>query len=141
MKIRVLVSSCLALVLGVLPAAWGFQAGKNEGLPNLDARQSQSAKASPLAIKAMPNAAEAALQDKVPGVNVTKHEITSTPRWISVQRGFLTGPQGVGKGLSRQQLEAVSADDPNRVVKGFVNEHSVLFGHDATAFDSAKISR
>ena len=139
MKIRVLVSSCLALVVGVSTAVWGVQPGKNPPLPNLDVRQAQ--KPTPLAAKAAPSAAEMALQARVPGAQVSRHNITATPRWIAAQRGYLTGPQGLGSGLSPQYLQAFSVDDPNRVVKAFVNENSAVFGHDSSVLDLAKTTR
>src|SRR5207244_10197645 len=38
-------------------------------------------------------------------------------------------------------VQGTSTNDPYQPVKAFLNEHSALFGHDATLLSSAKISR
>ena len=70
-----------------------------------------------------------------------RDKLLGVPRLISARRGFLSGPNSAGKGLSAAQLSALPANDSHRVVKAFVNEYAALFGHDAQALDSARVKR
>jgi len=58
-------------------------------------------------------------------------------RW----QGFLTGRGGAGRTVPAAALAAVSAGDPHRVVKAFLNEYRALFGHDSTALNFATVKR
>lgn len=111
------------------------------GLPNYDVR----ATATTASLLAVPDAgraqAEARLKELVPGAKVDRDKILGVPRLISAPRGYLSGPNGSGKGVSAAQVDALPATDTNRVVKAFVNEHSALFGHDARALNAARVKR
>src|SRR5207248_3420041 len=78
---------------------------------------------------------------RVPELKITSDKVLGTPRLISARRGFLTGAQGQGGAVTEPFLQAFPAADPHRVIKAFLNEHSALFGHDASALASANVSR
>lgn len=130
----------MLFALACLPQAWAVLPTSHQPLPNYDKR-----KQAPVAAIAAPNAAKAnarsVLQSRVPDLQLTADKVLGTPRLVSAQRGYLTGPQGRGGAISPAFLDAVPAEDPQRITKAFLNEHSALFGHDASALDSATISR
>jgi len=140
MKIRFLIIASLGLVFGQSPDASGFISPAKPALPNYDKRAEATSVA---AVAASPEQERAAalLKSRVPNLRISKDQILGTPRLVSASRGFLTGPNGEGKGLGRAYLEALPADEPHRVIKAFLNEHSALFGHDADALASAKVKR
>ena len=119
------------------------------GLPDYDIRTTVSTPSVPTSSPTMaptaPDAnrtqAEARLKELVPDVKVDRDKLLGVPRLISARRGFLSGPNGIGKGVSATQLNALPTADTHRVVKAFVNEYSALFGHDAAVFDSARVKR
>src|SRR4030095_13076509 len=86
------------------------------------------------------NAATAKLAANVPRVKVTRDEITGTPKLISSADGFLTGPRAQGRAVTAQALRGLE-QDPHRSVKAFLNEHSALFGQDASLLNNARIKR
>ncbi len=117
------------------------------GLPNLDRRVERQAPinaAARAALRPEREAAEAALRSRLPGLQIERHPITRSPKWISARDGFLTGKNGTGRGAGANIAAAAGspqADDPHRVAKSFVNEHALLFGHDATALEHARLER
>lgn len=140
MKIRFLVTAALAFSMGHAPAVFGVTGGQSGMLANYDARESMPVKAA-LSPKPGQRAAEAALKQLVPGLEVSRNTLIGTPRFISARNGFLTGPQGTGRALSEKSLLAVSPSDPHRALKAFINEHAPVFGHDASVLNSAAITR
>src|SRR5262245_12486822 len=140
MKNLVLKVACSILVFCFLPFARAVLPGADNPLPNFDKRNSTP---QPLVV-ATPAAREnarALLLSKLPEVKIATDKLLESPRWISSPRGFLTGPQGEGGAVSKAYLEAVPASDPHRIIKAFLNEHSALFGHDASALASANVTR
>jgi len=133
----------------VLAAAMGLGAPMARGVlpsdpsrPDLDRRaealenaRAKSASARGLAQRA----AEEVLRNRLSGARVSRDRITGSPRHITAGRGFLTGPGGHGGAVSKSSLEAFPASDHARVIKAFLNEHSAVFGHDASALDSARV--
>src|SRR6185503_17666263 len=78
--------------------------------------------------------AENALRARLPELQLERHAVTRSPKWVSVRDGFLTGKNGVGRGAGANFVAAAAglrAEDPNRITKAFVNEHAAIFGHDA----------
>ena len=140
MKNRFLIYTCASLALGQPLVGWAFVHPAHEQLPNYDVREQTLAVGARAQTPARQNA-EASLRSKVPALLLSTDNVLGTPRFVSARKGFLTGAQGEGKGLSADALAAVPASDPYRVIKAFINEHSALFGHDASALDSAKINR
>jgi hypothetical protein len=129
----VAVVSCLWQARAVLPTS-------NKPLPNYDKRklapQAQTLASNPEKAKA-----RTLLESRVPDIKIATDNVLGTPRLITAPRGFLTGHHGQGGAVSELFLDAIPADDPHRVVKAFLNEHSALLGHDASALTSANLAR
>ena len=81
------------------------------------------------------------LADLAPEAKVSFDAIVGSPRWISSRDSFLSGPNGLGKGISRNAHRGIDAGDVHKAVKAFLNEHSLLFGHDATALTRSRVIR
>ena len=140
--LAVLLLACL------LPAADAPH--EHDALPNLDRRLERlaAANAAAPAMRAASRAeraeAEATLRSRLPDLQLERHEVTRSPKWVSARDGFLTGRNGAGRGAGANIAAAAAglrADDPNRVAKSFVNEHAALFGHDASALERAGVKR
>ena len=120
---------------------------EHDTLPNLDRRQERlaaaNAAAPTLRAASLPDrdAAEATLRLRLPELQLERHPIVGSPRWISARDGFLTGPDGRGRGAADFTAAGLAANDPHRVVKSFVREHSAVFGHDDAALDAARVNR
>ncbi len=139
MKTRYMMGVMAGLVICQLPMALAFQppAAGHEPLPNYDKRK--TAASSTVAARPEQRQAAAALKATTPRLVLDRDARTGTPRWLAAGRGFLTGPVGSNRGLSRTALNAVSVNDPHRVIKAYVNENSALFGHDASLLDDAQL--
>jgi uncharacterized repeat protein (TIGR01451 family) len=87
------------------------------------------------------DSAVAQLRQQVEDVRVDFDEKTGAPKWIHSAEGFLSGPDGTGPGISPATLAALPADDPNRITKAFLNDHTNLFGFGAEVLDSAVVKR
>jgi hypothetical protein len=146
MKTRFAVAAVIAMVGLFHPDAWGFLSPKSEPFTNYDKRiellkQSPAKQASAATLGPAQDQAVTALQSAIPDLRISKDRILGTPANVAAARGFLTGPGGKGKGLSETSLQAVDANDPHRVIKAFLNEHSALFGHDSSILVSTKVQR
>jgi len=138
MKIRFVLLASLSLAM--LQAVDALAVGRrpDSPLPNYDRRQGVRSKAVAAPAGAQMEA-EIALKAQVPGAQISRDRILGTPRMINAARGFLTGPAGEGGGVSKSALQAVSAADPHRVIKAFINQHASVFGHDASVLNSARV--
>ncbi|HOX55770.1 MAG TPA: M36 family metallopeptidase [Candidatus Paceibacterota bacterium] len=128
----------LALSASLLVGSTGFafvQPG-NPPLPNLDKRQKQSPQLAPAQAAALTE-----LRAQVPNVTVDFEPVTAAPKSVSVRNGFLSGPGGLGKGISAGSLAGFAPADPNRVTKAFLQSHASLFGFGPEALDQARVSR
>lgn len=85
--------------------------------------------------------AEEALRTALPSVRINRSTRSGAARWISAERGFLTGPGGQGGALAPSSLAAIPENDSHRVVKAFINQHSAVLGHDASALENARVAR
>ncbi len=115
-----------------------FNEPKAAPLPDFDVRQPQSRAGTQPPDKA---AAHSGLQSLVPGSRVDFDPVLNSPRSVRARDGFLTGPQGIGRAVSRQTTERFGATDPHRAVKAFLEEHRALFGHGAEALAVARVKR
>ena len=97
-----------------------------ESLPNVDTRAHVELAAPVIASR---NVAKARLQTLVSSSEVNFDSIFETPKFVRAKVGFLTGANGEGVGVTSQTASAFAANDPYRAVKGFLNEHTDLFGH------------
>ena len=136
---------CLAAGGAMFLAAWPAFAAtpKNGRLPNLDRRLERltAANAAAPAIRATGpperNAAEATLRARLPRVQIDRDPIHGQVKWLAAYDGFLTGPNGAGRGLTAgPALRAVPMNDPHRIIKAFINEHAAIFGHDTRALQA-----
>ena len=126
-------------VVFLLAEAFAFQQPTNPPLPNVDNRRG-----APVPESAAPNdkaAAVAELRARLPRVRVDFHPVTQSPKLILNPEGFLSGPGGNGGAISGAGLATVPDNDPNRITKAFVREHSQLFGHGPEALEQARITR
>ncbi|MDB6035014.1 MAG: hypothetical protein JWM16_5352 [Verrucomicrobiales bacterium] len=119
-------------ILLLLSSTCFVQAGRpgQETLPDIERRSPHSTR---------PDAAQAAekLRGRLPHAVVDWAPITSSPQWVGTRDGFLTGPDGKGRGVTDVFRARQRNDDPHRAVKAFVDEHSNLFGHDSSALAGA----
>src|SRR4051812_25635231 len=81
------------------------------------------------------------LKELAPNSKVDWDPVLGTPHWIRAQAGFLTGKAGSGKGISKAVDDQIPINDPDRTLKGFLNEHKRLFGHDASALAGTRKTR
>ena len=133
------------LLLAARPTVFAAE-HEHETLPNLDQRLEIPRANAAFRAAAAPQAradAEGLLRSRLPELELERHEIVGSPKWVSARDGFLTGRNGVGRGAGANFTAAAGlrADDPHRVAKSFVNEHAALFGHDASALDRAAVKR
>lgn len=133
----------LALNLKVTGADLEPSAAADRRFPDVDQRQSAAAVATRPARPADParDIAERSLAQRVPQLQIKRDALHDSPRWIMARDGFLSGPDGTGRGISAPFRQAQRNDDPHRAVKAFINEHATLFGHTATALDQARLLR
>jgi uncharacterized repeat protein (TIGR01451 family) len=68
--------------------------------------------------------------------SVSFDELLGTPKFILSRDGFLTGPNGQGRGVSKAAAQGFAANDPDLPIKAFLNEHSALFGHGSEVLDA-----
>jgi hypothetical protein len=112
-----------------------------EALPDYD-RRNEAAAAAARRAQPVPKArldAELVLRNRVPDVQIERHAIHGSPKWITAREGFLTDAGGQGKSMAGAvPKRALAPNDSHRVIKAFVDEHAGLFGHDATALDGAR---
>jgi uncharacterized repeat protein (TIGR01451 family) len=108
-------------------------------LPNIDKRRAEQRQSKPVP----PGRAEATekLKQRVDGLKVERDALLQTPKYIGSTSGFLSGPDGQGKGISPQRVQAWRADDPHRSIKAFLNEHAAVFGHGAEVVQAQKPQR
>ncbi len=111
-----------------------------EDIPNFDRRATAQAAGAEITQR---DQAAARLRAQLTGADINFDPLLGSPKFIHVRGGFLTGPNGQGRAVSGPGLATVSADDPYRAVKGFLNEQSALFGHDASVLSTgnARITR
>jgi len=116
---------------------WGFLPPARVPLPNIDARGETGAGAATTA----QTAAAVELRARLPAARVDFDAVTGGPTMVSAVNGLLTGAQGQGPAITPAALASVAADDPHRVTKAFLAQHSKLFGFGPEALDRARIRR
>ncbi len=126
---------CLA---GTPPDLWAYQRPVHRELPNFDRRH----RAQPATVKPAPKVAAAErLRRQVPKVRVDFDANLQAPRSIASPESFLSGPGGMGKGVSRIYSQRGPAGNPYRPVMAFVDEHQDLFGYGPEAISQARLKR
>ena len=81
------------------------------------------------------------LQTMVRGVRVDFDETLGVPSSVASSEALLTGPAGEGGAVPPTRMQEFPADDPLRVVKGFVAEHAAMFGHGPAVLADARVTR
>src|SRR5260221_5069248 len=76
-----------------------------------------------------------------PSAVIEIDELFGSPEFVRALDGILTGPRGEGRAVSARAAQLFSTDDPYRAVKGFLSEHSNLYGHGPEALTDATIAR
>ena len=106
-------------------------------LPNFDRRTDHA----PTALAPQYAEAAAALEARVPQLQITSSKVLNGPNFFSSRDGFLTGPNAEGGAVQAITARAFSNDDPHRAVKAFLNEHAGLIGYGADALSGAEVRR
>src|SRR2546429_2231234 len=132
-------SCTLLLAIAQLAFVAGLKADDQRALANFDKRHRADYK--PENVGGDQQKGLAHLADLAPEAKVSFDAIVGSPRWISSRDSFLSGPNGLGKGISRNAHRGIDAGDVHKAVKAFLNEHSLLFGHDATALTGSRVIR
>jgi len=130
-------TTCLAFALGV-SHSFAQVAPKQPPLSNVDKRVDgkKAAQLSPAREAALAN-----LRGRLPGLKAEIDPVLKSPNYLSSSKGFLSGPDGKGRGISADVAKGFSQDDPHRAIKGFLNEHRQAFNHGAEVLVDAKIKR
>ncbi|MDB6123972.1 MAG: hypothetical protein JWQ71_2965 [Pedosphaera sp.] len=137
-NIRRILLAGVSFTFGLI-TAFGALPSIHSDLPNFDKRGGLSRKA---ALPSTNNAAALTqLKTDLPDVQVDFDETIGTPKLISSKRGFLTGPEGTGRGVPPNTLSRYSKSDPYRIPKAFLAEHSALFGHGPEILNTTRIHR
>ena len=130
----------LGLLLIVL-AAPGLRAvlpPAHEGLPNYDRRTAAPARLAP-ALRH--RGAVEKLTTRVADAQLDFDNVTGSPAWVRSARGFLTGPEGSGRGVAAGTAARYAANDSRRGLKAFLDEHRGLFRHGPEALETARVRR
>lgn len=140
------------LAVGLSAAALAYQAQYPAPAPTIDLRPATvRASSAPALLQAPSDAglrdfsprqlqAFGQLRQRLPNAKVALDRITGSPRLVTAGvSGYLTGPGGRGAAISQSTLDTFPSQDPYRVVKAFVAEHSDLFGHDYAALEEAVV--
>ncbi len=125
------------VLLANAPAAGGLQVPGRSELANFDLRE--------VAIQNATNAeqetATVRLKAAVPNLKIGWDDRLRTPKIIASTRGYLSGPNGAGGGISRKAADALPVSEPHRAVKAFLNDHAALFGHGAEVLITTRVER
>jgi hypothetical protein len=119
--------------------SWAFLPPTQAPLPSIAPRVATGA--STAAVSAEQRAAAAELRLHLPRTRVDFDEITGAPVMVSALDGLLTGAAGRRSTLTPAAFAGIAVDDPNRVTKAFLNQHSKLFGFGPEALNQAGIKR
>jgi uncharacterized repeat protein (TIGR01451 family) len=126
-----------AIVFSTLSAE-AIQPPAQAPLPNLDQRTPAAAIPRPSLEQTQ---AAVLLRGRIAKVKVDFDPVIGSPRSVSVADGFLSGPDGEGKSISKAAAAAVAPNDPHRATKAFLTDHRQLFGHGSEALAAARVQR
>jgi hypothetical protein len=84
--------------------------------------------------------AEAALKGQLPAVQVERHPVTGSARFIGSPRGFLTGPKGAGLAAGAA-AGALPESDSLRGLKAFLSSQRAAVGHGEELLNGAAVER
>jgi len=121
--------------------SFGFDKPSHAQLPDFDKR---AATAKEKELRGERVLAAERLKQRVPQIRVDLDELRGAPKFVASTDGFLSGPNGEGRGISADPAvagRALPANDAHRPIKAFLNEHSALYGHGAEALAPARLKR
>src|SRR5262245_27950891 len=96
-RVFAMLSAALLLLGGPYLAA-AFQKPDKAALPNFDKRSQAGGATKEGDVRY--RAAADQLKARVPEVKIDLHPVLGTPKWIAAPHGFLSGRNGVGRGIS-----------------------------------------
>ena len=141
LRFSAIVSGALALVATpflIAPARAQVRPTHRPDMPAFDSRAPAAAKSERTAER---KRGQSHLTAQLPSAVVDFDPLLDAPIFVRASDGFLTGPNGQGRGVSALTAQALSAADPLLPIKAFLNEHRELFGHGAEALDGARVKR
>ncbi len=133
---RGIVAAFAALLLA--GSAHGFRAPDQPAPAPFDTRKSAAV---PARVSGTRANAVGRLHEKLSDASVAFDSVTQAPRLIRARDGFLTGPNGEGRGVSAASVRGFPEKDPHRAIKAFLSEHRAVFGHGPEALDGARKTR
>src|SRR5688572_26819048 len=107
-------------LLAVLLSAVAFRPPPATPFPDFDQRRA----AAPKKIK---QPAVDGLRALLPDAKVEFDPITQAAAHVTAKRGFLSGPDGKGRGIGDAALNAFPKNDSHRSTKAFLRQHRELF--------------
>jgi hypothetical protein len=139
----------LGVSLWLAVPAYAFIQPTTGRLPDLDRRFAPATNApAPAAAFAAPASAVApaqaemtVLRQQVPGVRVDFDPYFGTVASVRSTDGFLTPAPTAAAATGPQLQPALIATEPERVVRGFLDQRRTVFGHGAEALDQAPIKQ
>jgi alpha-tubulin suppressor-like RCC1 family protein len=139
--LAVRLASCLLYLLALVPLPGASPALVHERATPFDQRIRPEAAAQ--AGYVPPDRAEAlaALRARLPTASVAFDEVVGAPKFVAARDGFLTGPNGRGRGVPDAGVPGIRPDDPHRAIKAFLAEHRALFRHGPEALERARVKR
>ncbi len=132
--------TCIAALVVLAIPAFAFKTPERAPLPNFD-RRTEHAAAVVNAFAPEQAQAIAALQERVPQLEVTRSKVLNSPHFFSSHAAFLTGPNAEGLGVLPATAQALPGGDPHRAIKAFLNEHAGLIGYGAEVLNGAEVRR
>ncbi len=138
--VRFLLAVLCFWTLLVLPAGLLLAQGRHSeraAIGNFDRRESLPAGAASL--KSLVGA-EAALKGQLPAVQVERHPVTGSARFIGSPRSFLTGPKGAGLAAGAA-AGALPESDSLRGLKAFLSSQRAVVGHGEEVLNGAAVER
>ncbi len=120
-------------LLAIVLSAVAFRPPPATPFPDFDKR-------SPAPADARQPAANA-LRALVPDATIEFDAVTLSAAHVTAKRGFLSGPDGKGRGIGDAALNSIQKNDPHRATKAFLRQHRDLFGHGPEAVEAATVKR
>ncbi|TAK98121.1 MAG: hypothetical protein EPO07_12400, partial [Verrucomicrobia bacterium] len=129
------------LILGSVLLAGGrtlaFWSPAGPELANFDARGGEAG----VEADAGRAAAVSALRARLPEARVDFDEHTGAPKWVTAERGFLSGPDGQGRAVGPAAAAAIARTEDHRPAKSFLHEHRALFGFGPEILSGARVKQ
>ena len=122
------------VLLAVLLSTVAFRPPPATPFPDFDRRQGAAA-------DKIRQPAVDSLRALLPDAKVEFDPVTQAAAHVTAKRGFLSGPDGKGRGIGDAAFNAFPKNDPHRATKSFLRQHRELFSHGPEAVERAKVKR